>query len=93
LLPTYRSGFFVPSFDNLLIILSHHHPQKELYRRQFRHLCLNNFNYQLTITRDCIFQLVPVRIDKLTVEKDNRLNILLEEAMIDLLEKYEEESE
>ncbi len=28
-----------------------------------------------------------------TVEKDNRLNILLEEAMIDLLEKDEEESE
>jgi len=37
--------------------------------------------------------LIPIRIDKLTVEKDNRLNILLEEAMIDLLEKDEEESE
>ena len=45
-------------------------------------------NYNTTLRMDLI-----KKLKFLAVEKDTRLNILLEEAMIDLLKKYEKESE
>jgi len=45
-------------------------------------------NYNTTLRMDLI-----KKLKFLAVEKDTRLNILLEEAMVDLLKKYGKESE